>query len=513
MNELQFNAVISELIEENPFALRAVLRILEVEFTTRVPTLAVTCEDKPRLLVNLEFVRENCFRDDHVKAVLCHEFLHVLLRHTEKKLPFSRARHIAFDAVINAIIHRQYGVTYSSMMAKYYAKASGLLKLLRPMNREEAIAYNSNLSSVPAWVRAWGDLYKGNLNADDIASLASDLGTSLLLSVKLKGSLVLSGGGSKDSILPGGGMGLNVGDRDGNRADDDDGDDNGNSGDDSDGGGGGNGDGNGDGSFVLVDDGGEGFDGLLGGHEELEKEASQALRDALKQSLKEMNGSGIWRLPKSQGVGANPYETLITQIDEPMARWRRATLAVLKRHLQPDPKSRARKPVLSEYRIPVLSSRDRRAFLKSSWSTFLPDACWIEDIVKRDGTAQVYLDVSGSMNAEMPQIIALLARLSRYIRRPFWAFSDEVAPAVIERGQLKAMTSGGTSLSSVLRHIAKTRPSAAVVVTDGYIEKLDKSLLKNITGTSLHIILSRDGNPAALHSLGLSYTQLEKRPQ
>ncbi len=57
-------------------------------------------------------------------------------------------------------------------------------------------------------------------------------------------------------------------------------------------------------------------------------------------------------------------------------------------------------------------------------------------VPRRGGSAQVYLDVSGSMDAEMPLIVALLGRLARYIRRPFWAFSDEVAPARIEGGRL-----------------------------------------------------------------------------
>ncbi|MBK7792707.1 MAG: hypothetical protein IPJ62_09420 [Betaproteobacteria bacterium] len=49
MNATRFRAILAELIDENPFAIRAVLRILSVEFTTAVPTLAVTCEEHPRL--------------------------------------------------------------------------------------------------------------------------------------------------------------------------------------------------------------------------------------------------------------------------------------------------------------------------------------------------------------------------------------------------------------------------------------------------------------------------------
>src|SRR5512143_1999027 len=119
MNEPRFRDLVAELIDENPFAIRAVLRILGIEFTADVPTLAVTCEERPRLLVNLAFVREHCRADTEVKALLCHEFLHVLLRHTEARKPFTPARHLALDAVINSIIHREHGSEYSSMMSRY----------------------------------------------------------------------------------------------------------------------------------------------------------------------------------------------------------------------------------------------------------------------------------------------------------------------------------------------------------------------------------------------------------
>ncbi len=122
MNAMQVRALVHELVDENPFAIRAVLKILAVEFTNAVPTLAVTNEPRPRLLINLEFVAAHCRTDEHVKALLCHEFLHVLLRHTDEPGRPTPARHLALDAVINAIIHRQLGEKYSSMMAGYYAR-------------------------------------------------------------------------------------------------------------------------------------------------------------------------------------------------------------------------------------------------------------------------------------------------------------------------------------------------------------------------------------------------------
>jgi predicted metal-dependent peptidase len=161
----------------------------------------------------------------------------------------------------------------------------------------------------------------------------------------------------------------------------------------------------------------------------------------------------------------------------------------------------------------VLSPGDRRAALRSLWSPFLPDARWETQHTARAGSAHVYLDVSGSMNAEMPLVVALLGRLSTYIRRPFWAFSNVVAPARIEQGRLIATTTGGTSMGCVLEHVARTKPRAAIVVTDGYIEALRPKLVAAATaGTRLHVIVTRDGNPSLLQRAGLPYTQLSRLP-
>ena len=117
------------------------------------------------------------------------------------------------------------------------------------------------------------------------------------------------------------------------------------------------------------------------------------------------------------------------------------------------------------------------------------------------------------MNAEMPRLIALLGRLSTYVRRPFWAFSNEVVPARIERGRLITQTTGGTSMACVLRHVIANRPSAAVVVTDGFIERVNPDLVKDALSRSrIHVVISRHGSPGELRSAGLPYTQLKRLP-
>jgi len=437
MNAFEVRGLLQELIDENPFAIRAVLKILAVEFTDNVPTLAVTNEERPRLLINLGFVGEHCRTPEHVKAVLCHEFLHVLLRHTSLQGPLTPARHLALDAVINAIIHRQLGEAYSGLMAEYYKDARGLMQLLRPMTQGEWAGYwnrGRSAGGLPRWWQAWAGLYQGTVLADDIEQLAESCNEKVSGTVSLQGLL-------------------------GNHADD--------------------------------------------------EPLPEALERALERARREMNGGGIWR---NAGPGANPYEILVNPKQAALADWKARTLAVLRRHLEPAPGA-PRTPVPVSARLPVLSPSDRRAFLRATWSPFLPEAEWAATATRPEGRAQVYLDVSGSMNAEMPLIVALLGHLSSWIRRPFWAFSTEVVPAVIERGALRAGTSGGTSLECVLEHVARTRPACAVIVTDGYVEAIAKRRIAALGHTRLHAVVTRDGNPAPLRAAGIPYSQLGRLPQ
>jgi hypothetical protein len=453
MNAALFEALLQELIDENPFAIRAALQVLNVQFTVQVPTLAVTCESRPRMLVNLEFVAKHAFTETQVKAVVIHEFLHVLLRHTEGRQKPTPARHLAFDAVINAIIHRQYGESYSSMMARYYADSTDLKKLLRPMNEVELEWLKSHPDKVPQWARMWDGLYAGRLIADDIEKLADAVADELLTPSKASryGPFQLKTGSDSDSDL-------------------------------------------------------------LGNHEDLGQDIEGDLGRAVESALKQMNGHGIWRSPRDRGVGGPLTNSLFDEDRTPTRKWESKVLALIKKYITPDRRSKAQREELWSYRIPVLSSGDRRAFLKAQWSPFLPESSWEGQRLKQDGTAQVYLDVSGSMNTEMPLVIGLLNRLGRHIRRPFWAFSDEVSPAVIERNQLRTATTGGTSMKCVLEHVAKTRPDAAIVITDGFIEPIGRDQVAPTRGCRLHVLITRGGRVDLIAKAGLAYTQLEKVP-
>jgi hypothetical protein len=203
---------------------------------------------------------------------------------------------------------------------------------------------------------------------------------------------------------------------------------------------------------------------------------------------------------------------VITAKSEKRLRWERTAWRALAACLLPDRRSPSPETEEVLSRLPVLNEGDRRGFLRSLWNPLLPEVCWKSRRKKPGKSAQVYLDVSGSMHAEMAELVGLLARLRRHIRMPFWAFSDEVAPASIREGQLVTSGSGGTSINCVFRHIARTRPERALIITDGYVEPPDRRLLKTIRGEKLFLLISRDGSPAQLEKAGIPYLQLERFP-
>ena len=178
-----FRSIFLETIDENPLASRAVLSLCSIHFTSDVPTLSVSLGKKSTLSVNLDFIQANCRTVEHVKSLLIHEFLHILLGHTLQLRELTQAVNIALDAVINAIIHRKFGHTYSSLMSEYYGSQSGLLALLRPLNsKENRRLENAENKSVPPppLLDLHCRLYEGTTLAEDVLAVANSFGKRAL---------------------------------------------------------------------------------------------------------------------------------------------------------------------------------------------------------------------------------------------------------------------------------------------------------------------------------------------
>ena len=173
--ESKFRNILNELVDENVLACSAILSIAELRFTHTVPTLCVTCEERPVLSVNPDFLREHTRNETDVKAVILHEFLHLLLGHTMSQQEVTPALNIAWDAVINHLIQREFGEEYGAVFRRYYKRSRGLASLLGPWTRDQLEEVRRQKGPLLELRRK---LYGGQVIAEDVLALVEQIQSS-----------------------------------------------------------------------------------------------------------------------------------------------------------------------------------------------------------------------------------------------------------------------------------------------------------------------------------------------
>ncbi|PHX82368.1 MAG: hypothetical protein CK539_05095 [Flavobacteriales bacterium] len=161
--ENQIRHIVAEFAEENAFACNALFKICEIRFTDQVRTLAVTIAHSPALLINKSFFDAHAIEENDIKCCLMHEFLHVLLQHTEKYKFNTPLLNLALDSIINSIIHRVYGSEFSSFFSRYY-KDEGIQTLLSP-------PYDDDKNASDDFLAIRKDVYAGKFSGDNLYEL------------------------------------------------------------------------------------------------------------------------------------------------------------------------------------------------------------------------------------------------------------------------------------------------------------------------------------------------------
>lgn len=90
------------------YALSALLRLMDIEVSTEVPTAAVECKRQPRMLINPDFVATHAGTPEKLLMLVMHELHHVLLGHTTLFPTLTPVQNFIFDAVINALLCRMF---------------------------------------------------------------------------------------------------------------------------------------------------------------------------------------------------------------------------------------------------------------------------------------------------------------------------------------------------------------------------------------------------------------------
>jgi predicted metal-dependent peptidase len=115
------------------YAMNALLSLVRVEASREVETAAVSCERRPVLRINPDFVRARCRTDEHLFLLVMHELHHVLLGHTRMFPCATWAHNLAFDAVINSLLVLQHPErAYTSFFLEIYGAEKGVARLLAP---------------------------------------------------------------------------------------------------------------------------------------------------------------------------------------------------------------------------------------------------------------------------------------------------------------------------------------------------------------------------------------------
>jgi hypothetical protein len=132
------------------FEMETFSRLAGVVASRDVPTAAMECKHRPRLLINPDFVAQFCKRDEHLFLLVMHELWHVMLAHTSLFPRITQAQNIAFDAVINAGLLRQFDKpAYRGFFESINPPDKFPHMLLRPpVGWPEAPVYPNNIGPV-----------------------------------------------------------------------------------------------------------------------------------------------------------------------------------------------------------------------------------------------------------------------------------------------------------------------------------------------------------------------------
>lgn len=115
------------------FEMETFSRLADIVVTRQVPSAAVECRMKPRLLINPDFVSQHCHTDEHLFMLVMHELMHVQMAHTRMYPRMNRLQNIALDAIINATLLREFAdERYQSFFKALYPADSFPGCLLRP---------------------------------------------------------------------------------------------------------------------------------------------------------------------------------------------------------------------------------------------------------------------------------------------------------------------------------------------------------------------------------------------
>jgi hypothetical protein len=410
-------------------------RMAGIKVSRQIPTAAVECVRRPHLLINPDFAAKYCERDQHLFLLVMHELWHIILAHTRLYPRVTAAHNVAFDAIINAGLARQ-----------YYDKPEyrGFFEALNPADK-----FPSMLLRPPeGWPNQPVYPEGGPAGTRQILERLYPLQNSKSVSMPFYDEIL--------QLLR-------------QYAEDN--------------------------GWVWVE--GEPF--LLGDHDDPDGEGEVYVDPVLGETLKRFASKMPAHLRPGQKPGRGGPKNDWQQDIVPTAETtRRAFSYVLRRCLGPrrGPQYRRTKsPVPAVLGNSVLPNpRDRLAPARRLLG--VPGTIWAQPgtvkarVPETPSKAHVYLDVSGSMAEVLPHLLGLILPYALAGQADIFQFSTIVQPLppnLLQRGRLQ--TTGGTNINCVLEHVLAVKPvvTRALVLTDGATGKPIGELAEQIQEHNLRI--------------------------
>lgn len=399
------------------YEMETLCRLAGIKETRDIPTAAVECVHRPRLLLNPDFVAKHCQRDEHLFLLVMHELWHVILAHTRLYPRATLAHNIAFDAIINAGLARQFTRPEFRGFFESINKADEFPGcLLRPPEGWPTNpVYPDNLGP-PGTQAILQRLYPPNFLhrwSTPLYQEILDLLTDWIKEMVAQGKAV---------VVP----------------------------------------------------------TLLGDHS-AEGDAQAAEDDFMKEVLKRVAKNWPappFAQPGKRGEGFDLNDWLM-KLSQSSQEARRAFTRVLRYCLGPrygtqERRARGMIPGMSGLHV-LPNPRDRTAQARARLG--VKGLLWNSPGLVRARTydiparAHVYLDVSGSMSQILPHLLDLLLPYVATGQAQVFQFSNKVEPLTsdqIKAGKLRSTQ--GTDINCVLRHMADQRHvRRALIVTDGYV--------------------------------------------
>jgi hypothetical protein len=429
--------IVSRLLGCLPAAtveMETLCRMAGIKVNRAIPTAAVECVYRPRLLLNPDFITKYCERDEHLFLLVMHELWHVVLAHTRLYPRATPAHNIAFDAIINAGLSRQYNrPEYQGFFDALNPADKFPHVLLRPpVGWPTNPQYPDDIG--PAGTRGILERLYPPAGAKHVAMPFYDEILKLLRQYAEENG------------------------------------------------------------WVWID--GEPF--LLGDHDNPDAEAAVYGKPILGDVMRRVQGGVASHVPLgSRGTGGS-QEDWLSDVDHASEYARRAFSNVLRRCLGPrrgGQRRRAKTPTPSQLGTSVLPNpRDRMAPARRMLG--MPNTLWNQQgtvkarLPEVPSKAHVYLDVSGSMAELLPHLLGLVMPYVFNGLADIFQFSTIVEPLPmwrLQRGRLQS--TGGTDINCVLQHVLEVQPTVqrALLLTDGATGTPEDELLQKVREQNLHI--------------------------